>query len=231
VAYGRGVASVSLSKSCEQCGERFHAHRKESSAQWTRRRFCCRSCARNWRAEHAPAPRASGRCERCGEFTTQLLEHLCKSCWDRRRYVRERVRILSNNRSWRDANPEYWRQPHIRARQRRWKDEHRTRVRAINRAARRRRRSRLAGGWVAEVRTTEEFISVLRQDPCCYCGGPSSDIDHVVAVSRGGGHVWDNLTSSCRRCNSQKHASDLLGFLLSSAQRPHTGQGEAPSRA
>jgi 5-methylcytosine-specific restriction endonuclease McrA len=134
------------------------------------------------------------------------------------------------HRAWREANPDYWRQPHIVERVRRWQADHPDRVREITRAALRRRRARLSGAPVGDPIVADAYASILRGDRCSYCGGPSEHLDHIVAVSRGGGHVWDDLTSACSRCNMSKHDSGLLAFLLS-RQRPQTGHGEAPARA
>ena len=39
---------------------------------------------------------------------------------------------------------------------------------------------------------------------CVYCLAPATSIDHVIPRSRGGGHVWENGVSCCRRCNHAK---------------------------
>jgi CRISPR/Cas system Type II protein with McrA/HNH and RuvC-like nuclease domain len=40
---------------------------------------------------------------------------------------------------------------------------------------------------------------------CCYCGSKRNlTIDHVIPKSRGGSNYWDNLVTSCGRCNSNK---------------------------
>jgi 5-methylcytosine-specific restriction endonuclease McrA len=39
---------------------------------------------------------------------------------------------------------------------------------------------------------------------CQYCGKPAENLDHVVPKSQGGGHTWENVVASCRRCNSRK---------------------------
>lgn len=38
-------------------------------------------------------------------------------------------------------------------------------------------------------------------------------IEHVIPVSRGGTHTWDNVMLSCRRCNCKKHAMTLEEYL------------------
>lgn len=39
---------------------------------------------------------------------------------------------------------------------------------------------------------------------CQYCGRTAENVDHVVPRSRGGGHTWDNVVASCRKCNARK---------------------------
>ena len=48
--------------------------------------------------------------------------------------------------------------------------------------------------------------NVLRRDGglCAYCGGKAASIDHVVPVSRGGQHVWENVVAACMPCNHKK---------------------------
>jgi 5-methylcytosine-specific restriction endonuclease McrA len=54
---------------------------------------------------------------------------------------------------------------------------------------------------------------------CVYCDAPATSVDHVFPRSRGGQHAWDNVVSSCRRCNHVK-ADRLLGDLGWRMKRP-----------
>lgn len=55
----------------------------------------------------------------------------------------------------------------------------------------------------------------LYADPCAYCGGPASAIDHIVPIASGGDDEDGmNLTAACTTCNSKKRAKPLLSFLL-----------------
>ena len=48
---------------------------------------------------------------------------------------------------------------------------------------------------------------IFRRDgfECCYCGSHRNlTVDHVIPKSRGGSNYWDNLVTSCSRCNSNK---------------------------
>jgi len=59
-----------------------------------------------------------------------------------------------------------------------------------------------------------EYLRALQSDPCAYCGAPAGTIDHIVPVASGGPDHWENYTSSCKPCNSSKHARPLLSFLV-----------------
>lgn len=65
----------------------------------------------------------------------------------------------------------------------------------------------------------QEYLIVLRSDPCAYCQAPEAGtVDHIVARSRGGGSALANLTGACERCNGvEKGDETLLLFLLSRA--------------
>ena len=200
-------------KWCINCDALFVPDKKESNAQWQRRRFCSRRCAGRYRAMRSDGL-AKGNCQDCGTFVVGLIARCCKSCRGKRRYNAQRERLLALNRAWREANPEYWQQPHIRERNRRWLRDHPETARRHLRATIRRRRARAAGRTVEQVRDTEAHIAILGADVCGYCGGPADTLDHIDALAAGGDHVWDNLTAACRACNSTKHTASLLAFLL-----------------
>jgi hypothetical protein len=63
------------------------------------------------------------------------------------------------------------------------------------------------------------FIDILREkqnDKCAYClvENVKLTIDHMVPLSRGGKHCFDNIVLSCQRCNSSKNSKTLLEWLL-----------------
>lgn len=50
-------------------------------------------------------------------------------------------------------------------------------------------------------------LEVLRRDnhACQYCGSHKYlTIDHVIPVSKGGTHTWNNVVTACQRCNQYK---------------------------
>lgn len=87
-----------------------------------------------------------------------------------------------------------------------------------------RRCARAAQKLKAEVRgqlTTEGrtgglqglWGAVLRRDPCCYCGGPGGNVDHITPRHLGGPDTEGNLTGACHRCNNRKQTMPLLHFM------------------
>lgn len=60
----------------------------------------------------------------------------------------------------------------------------------------------------------EEYVEVLRGDPCCYCGARMEHVDHIEPIIRGGSGDWDNLTAACAACNLRKQRRPLLAYLL-----------------
>lgn len=84
------------------------------------------------------------------------------------------------------------------------------------------RRARLLG------REYEKGITVRRLrdrdgDACCHCGvemifrrfkagegtGEQATIEHLVPVSKGGTHTWENVALACRDCNFRRGAKSL----------------------
>lgn len=59
-----------------------------------------------------------------------------------------------------------------------------------------------------------EYVEILLDDPCAYCGAGAGEIDHILSIASAGVGDWDNLTAACRSCNARKHTKDLLHFLL-----------------
>lgn len=127
----------------------------------------------------------------------------------------ELARYKANIEASRKIAREYARQHKAEARERhrKWRAANVEYVRATARDAQRRR---------SLGRNTEAiaFAAIIRNDPCCYCGAPTEDIDHIVPICGYDRHAsafpntWDNLTAACARCNRSKRAKPLLRFLL-----------------
>lgn len=65
-----------------------------------------------------------------------------------------------------------------------------------------------------------QYERVLLRDPCAYCGGRSTELDHIEAASRGGPSNWENYAGVCSYCNAVKHTRSLLGMLAYELLRP-----------
>lgn len=66
-----------------------------------------------------------------------------------------------------------------------------------------------------------EYSLHLETQPCTYCKcyfPGKMQIDHIVAVTRGGAVTWENLASSCAPCNGSKSDRDLDEFLAASVE-------------
>lgn len=140
----------------------------------------------------------------------------CRDCHKERRLARyegdrERERAAMRDYARRNAEAarqrkREWAARHVereRERKRAWKRAH-PEAKALDNQRRR----------VGRDAEAVEYSVVLRADPCAYCGGPGGIVEHIVAVARGGGNGWENLTGACRSCNSTKGTASLLVGLL-----------------
>ena len=79
--------------------------------------------------------------------------------------------------------------------------------------------------YPAQVPLSRRAVFTRDGQPCVYCGGSATSIDHVVPRSRGGTHTWDNVVAACRRCNHTKADRSLaeLGWHLPHPPRTPSG--------
>ena len=68
------------------------------------------------------------------------------------------------------------------------------------------------------------WMSVVRRDPCAYCGVPAAGtVDHIEpqrgrpCSGIGGVHTWLNFAAACESCNGRKGSEDMLMFLAARA--------------
>lgn len=69
--------------------------------------------------------------------------------------------------------------------------------------------------------------AVLMADPCVYCGGRPTGMDHIHPQSAGGRNGWENRAPACARCDQAKGSTPLVLFLLVTRRR----RTEAAERA
>jgi 5-methylcytosine-specific restriction endonuclease McrA len=56
-------------------------------------------------------------------------------------------------------------------------------------------------------------LKALSKGRCFYCGNKRKlTIDHIIPISKGGGHTRDNVVMACKSCNSSKNAKDPIRF-------------------
>lgn len=60
----------------------------------------------------------------------------------------------------------------------------------------------------------KHWRAVLVQDPCVYCGGTATGLDHIQASSRDGADGWANRAPACRVCDELKGPAGLLWFIV-----------------
>lgn len=122
-------------------------------------------------------------------------------------------RLRAAQRNWRRANPE-----RVKELKRSWASGRSVDVRrSQQQSTLENRRVRVALQpllSVEEVLFAAEYETVLRADPCVYCGKSGGTVDHIVSVFDGGDDSVDNLAGACRSCNSSKRDKSLLEFLL-----------------
>lgn len=58
------------------------------------------------------------------------------------------------------------------------------------------------------------YETLLRRDPCSYCGAPGGILDHIIPRVEGGDENYSNLTGSCRSCNSGKSDRSVLSWMV-----------------
>ena len=144
-------------------------------------------------------------------------------------YLRNREEFLLKAKQYRKANPEKRkaaaqryakRHPEVlRAKSQRYFERHPERRKAIDkryaqshpatiRVRNNRRKARLAGVLHSLTVQQWEAILTLHGNRCAYCGRDDVRMtqDHVVPITRGGGHTADNVVPACLSCNSKNGA-------------------------
>lgn len=131
-------------------------------------------------------------------------------------------RRLETNRNWRSANADYARERcRLRYAAKREQELERKRLyyqqrrkpqdkTEIGRFKDREKKSRRRAASIDGTLTAEQWreICARHDSRCAYCGGAPEtlEMDHVVALSRGGTHTADNIVPACKPCNSAKGA-------------------------
>lgn len=168
----------------------------------------CQACAKRLplTSFHSDAKSPKGRRKSCKK---------CRTAVETARYWEDPESVKVRVRAHRLANPEL-----IREREAARYERDKPKRIALAVEGSHRRRARMYG------RATERGITVpaLRRrdgDECCYCGvtlifasfsrgnrpDEQATLEHVIPISRGGTHTWDNAALACWRDNIAKGAA------------------------
>lgn len=150
---------------------------------------------------------------------------------DNREKVRAQGRVL--DKKWREANPEEYRlknklykaanadrlEPIARARTKQWLIENPDKARENARKGRQHRRARILG---APGTYTKTQINNLLESQNWLCATPqcrvslreAKELDHIIAIARGGSNDITNLNWLCPSCNRKKNAKSPEEWAL-----------------
>ena len=113
-----------------------------------------------------------------------------------------RAKASAAARVWTAANPEK-----KLAYNRKYRAENRERLALA--VSRRRAHKQANGVFLITPKETRRLLS----QPCYLCGiAPSTDVEHIIPLSRGGRHSIGNILGACKSCNSRKHNKLLVEY-------------------
>jgi 5-methylcytosine-specific restriction endonuclease McrA len=137
-------------------------------------------------------------------------------------------KAIERAKKWRRDNPERYKKAmsdyhkknkeRMDARAAKWRKDNPERARAIIRTANNNRRARnLAVGEVSLA----DMREVLARRVCAVCKEihPRMEVDHIIALSRGGTNHISNLQLLCQPCNRSKWSFDHTEWLQSRAKQ------------
>lgn len=78
--------------------------------------------------------------------------------------------------------------------------------------------------------SADAYLSLMRLDPCAYCGQPAQHIDHIIPQRSNGDDQWTNMTAACNQCNSTKGGQPLMHFLIYRGLKAEIEQLDAARR-
>ncbi len=169
---------------------------------------------------------ACNNCPKCKQRAYQKAWYLANKekvrAKEREWEENNRAKIAANQRKHAARKREYYKEYYHKNRERvldkneQWRKENLAVHNSYNLTSRKKAARRARRGVISRSHTIEvaQYLEILHNDPCCYCGSRSEHIDHIDPISRGGSGDWDNLTASCGSCNRKKHDSSLLSWML-----------------
>lgn len=155
-------------------------------------------------------------------YTKSNGTKLCRICsrerhrrWRKRNPDKVRSRNLPRLLRWIEENPKRNTRSNLQ-RLREWRAQHPERVRTQMREIRRRYRARkrqAAGNFQPWM---TRYYRYVQQSRCIYCGvlmypdlprnhPHKESLEHLIPLSRGGLHSWENTVLACLACNHKKN--------------------------
>lgn len=201
-----------IQRNCPVCNSSFEV--SDTPSRIGRGKYCSKDCtniAQTCEYQYGPEQK---RCYSCGAIKI-LNEFAIDQSTASGRKASCKLCSTAKSTEWNQAHPERYKENRIN-----WAKANSERLRELGRESYRRNPApkinqahlRRAAIRIADSETVE-YITILRHDPCAYCGGPMKDIDHIVPFKSDGTHNCENLTAACESCNSRKGSKNLLEFL------------------
>lgn len=185
-------------KRCTQCHQvkplsEFRTDKRASDGRRSECAECTREYKREWRRRNI---------EKVHAYHRQWY----KENKEKAQHHKEKWRLKNPNydteqsRQWRIAHPKQYKKTR-HAYFERTREAHRQRERAY--------RARKQDATVEDV-TARGWLEIVQayDSRCVYCGEvcDSPSMDHVIPISQGGAHSYDNILPACLDCNRKKAA-------------------------
>lgn len=206
---------VVTEKRCTRCGivKSLDAYNKKSTSRDGHRSHC-REC----------------QSKSAEEYLSKSEVKIARTRYSKIWYTRTRPIRLQQNKTYRENNKEKTRLRHKRYREdNREKEQIRHRKYRHNNPLKKkeevmRRRALVANATIVPL-TIEQIRIIHITESCAYCGIFFSEdikrhIDHIVPLSKGGSHTFENLISVCEKCNLSKGSSLIPEWYY--CPTPHT---------
>lgn len=210
-----GVYKLDSSKACIRCGITFYPSNYGSQIQ----KYCSDKC--RIRAHYSDNKKiVYGNCKQCNnEFVIGNKKTFCcnKCQKEHKRSEKIRNRKLKKCRyceKWRYGFKGKYCSEECRRKA--------SRIKGELRKSERLKRARSNGPFDADI---DIYKLIERDGGCCYLCGDDvlfsyhyndpkyPTIEHVLPISKGGSHSWDNVKVACRECNTRKSATLIDDYL------------------
>ncbi len=188
---------------------------------------CCSCCTRKPVSEYYVYRRRTGdgfasRCIACAKAAAiawQKSHPDQKAASDKKQRIKNakraevdlafREKRAESVRRWAKANT-----ARLREKQREYKKKDPERCRQQNQCNNNRARASKLGLPNAFSWANWKTVIAHFNNACAFCGvtGALLDVEHLVALSNGGGNVMGNVVPACRPCNAQKYRRTLTEF-------------------